>query len=116
MSGPEATAAPAAFSSEFDALMARAGPPAIFTRTFDGEWRLSADLTRDRYTHGEPPPREPGFVLFRDRATGFVSLFYVTGLGLVRDHPRADVRAYPDEASALAALAALGRPPMAEAL
>ena len=74
-------------------------------------------LTRDCYQHCDPaPPRDPAFALFRDRTTGFVSLFYTTGRSLLSAHPRAEVRAYGSEPEARAALESLGRPPVVEAL
>ena len=104
------------FSSPFDAALAESGPPAVFARNHDGEWKLSENLSRDAWGRAPSPPRDPGFALFRDRETGFVSLLYVTARALVAEHPRADSRFLDDEPAALAALAALGRPPVVYSL
>ena len=64
---------------------------------------------------GVTPPFEVCHCLYRDRATGFVQYVLVTSPALYADHPRADVRRFPDQASASAALAALGRPPLLRA-
>ena len=104
------------FCSPFDAELAADGPPAIFVRNVDGQWRLGPDLTRDaRSRHPAPPERDPAFALFRDAETGLVSWFYVTARDLLADHPRGEARFYEDEGQAAAALAALGRPPVIRA-
>ncbi len=108
--------------SPFDALMAASGPPAIFLRTPEGDWRLEADLTRDgwerlrRRTEPLTPKREPTHVLVRDRATGFVSWFYVTGVDLLLDHPRLDVRVCSSEEEAAALHGELGPTWVAEGI
>ena len=73
-------------------------------------------LEQSLHPRAPSPPRDPGFALFRDRETGFVSLLYVTARALVAEHPRADSRFLDDEPAALAALAALGRPPVVYSL
>jgi hypothetical protein len=55
-------------------------------------------------------------VLVRDRATGFVSWFYVTSTDLLLDHPRLDHRVYSSEQEAGDALALLGPAPVVEGL
>ena len=104
------------FASTFDAALAAGGPTGVFARNHDGEWKLSENLTRDAWGRAPDAPRDPAFVLFRDRDTGFVSLFFVTARALVLDHPRADVRFVDSQADALTALAALGRPPVVDTL
>lgn len=104
------------FSSRLDAHLAEHGPPAVFVRTHDGEWRFDDAWTRDCWERQEGVvDRAPAFVLLRDRATGFVSRLWTSGRGLLRDHPRADVLLLDDEASAEALLASLGTPPLADA-
>jgi len=94
--------------------MAEGGPPAIFLRSPEGDWRLEADLTRDgweRLRRREPPltpARSPAHVLVIDRATGFVSWFYVTGLDLLLDHPRLEVQVCEGEEDAAERHRALG--------
>lgn len=99
------------FVSDYDAEMARRGPPGIFLRDPDGLWKYNADLTRDTWERTHPLERDCGFGLMRDRATGFNTPIYVTGRALFIDHPRVDVIWFEDLASLGAALAALGSPP-----
>lgn len=110
------------FCSPFDRDMAALGPPAVFVRSPELEWRLEADLSRDGWERlgrrDEPlvPVRRPSHVLVRDRDTGFVSWFYVTSLDLLLDHPRLDHRAYETADACGAAHAALGLAPLTDAL
>ncbi len=110
------------FCSPFDRDMAEQGPPALFLRSPELEWRLDADLSRDGWERlrqrSEPqtPRRQPAHVLVRDRSTGIVSWFYVTSTDLLEGHPRLDHRVYPSEESAGQAFADLGPVPWAEAL
>ena len=82
------------FCSAFDEHLALAGPPAIFIRTLEEQWRVEPDLSRDGYERarlrGEPvPPLSPAVhVLARDTRTGFVSRFLVTAPALFADHLR----------------------------
>jgi hypothetical protein len=101
------------FADPFDALLARDGPPAIFTTTSDGELKLDLFRTRDAWQRvsGEAS-HEICHCLFRDDATGFVQYVLATSLELVRDSPRATVARFPTEAEALDVLRALGRPPL----
>ena len=105
---------PIGFSTPFDAALAGEGPPSLFTVNARGELRLDPDRTRDGWNRCEPeiPDHETCHVLLRDRATGWVQYVLVTGRALVVDHPRADVRFFDDQASALVALAALGPLPL----
>ncbi|MCB9759422.1 MAG: hypothetical protein H6739_06245 [Alphaproteobacteria bacterium] len=102
------------FCNPFDAALAAAGPPAVFTRTADGEWRIAPDLSRDCWERTGPEPAllDPAHALVRDRATGFVSWWFVTARKLLADHPRVDVVLFDTGAQARAALEALGRPPV----
>lgn len=95
------------FASAFDLALARQGPAAVFLPDREGAWRFDADWTRDCWGRA-PGPHGPDwrFVLVRDAATGFVNLVMVSAATLLDAHPRADVRAFPDEAAARAALRA----------
>lgn len=106
---------PLLFRDPFDQRLSEQGPPAVFTANAAGELGLDLPRTRDAWSRLSLPPTEieACHCLFRDRATGFVQYILVTSPALLREHPRAQVRRYPDPASALQALAALGRPPMA---
>lgn len=108
------------FCDHFDARLAEAGLPALFVVNGNGELRLADDRTRDAWQRlpqddgglAIPPPRAVTHCLFRDRATGWVQYVLATSPALYADHPRADVREYPDQAAALQALAALGAIPL----
>ncbi len=103
------------FGSEFDQRLAEHGPGAVFTCDADGELRLSPDRTRDVHALYSPqklPPLGWCHCLYRDRATGFVLYALVTSPTLCVQHPRADVAHFDDQPAALAALRALGVPPV----
>ncbi len=100
------------FVSDFDAETARSGVPSIFLRDSDGLWKVEANLTRDCWERTHPVARDEGHGLMRDRATGFVTLVYVTGRGLLEEHPRADITWFDTAQDARAALDGLGRPPI----
>jgi hypothetical protein len=109
----------AQFGTHFDEALARA-LPAIFTLDADGELRLNLDRSREAWDRlaaaGAPAPTfDEAHALLRDRATGWVLYARAGAWALLADHPRADVRRFPDEAAARAALAALGRPPVVDA-
>ena len=101
------------FRDTFDQVLARRGPAAVFTRNFEGE--LSIDPVRTRAAwqllEGEPV-YGVCHCLFRDQATGFVQYVLVTSPELCRTHFSADITRHADQPSALAALAALGSPPI----
>ena len=99
------------FVSPYDVEMATRGPAGIFLRDPDGLWKYDSDLTRDCWERAAPVEREPGFGLMRDRATGFNTPVYVTGRGLLGEHPRVDVTWFPDLPALMHAYAALGSPP-----
>jgi len=102
------------FCSSFDQALAHAGPPAVFLRDAEGGWRFQPTWTRDLWGRAPGPhTHELGFVLARDVASGFVQLVMVTSPTLLVEHPRLQLRAFPDLASATEALAAFGSPPMA---
>ena len=119
------------FADPFDQAVAHHGPPAVFTVDHKNQLRLNGDRSRETWTRileESTPPRPPGeadpvrpdsdvvwcHCLFRDHGTGWVQYILVTSPALCSEHPRADVRRYDNQAQALAALAALGRPPIAE--
>lgn len=103
------------FCSDFDAGLAAAGPAAVFLPDRDGLWRFDAEWTRDAWgRHPGPHVIEPTYSLLRDRDTGFVLLVLVTSPTLLPDHPRMDVRAFPDVGSARHARARFGAVPVAE--
>ncbi len=110
------------FCSPFDRDMAADGPPAVFVRSPEHEWRLEADLSRDGWERlgrrDDPlvPVRRPSHVLVRDRATGFVSWFYVTSLDLLLDHPRLEHQPYDSEEACAAVHDRLGLAPVVDAL
>lgn len=103
------------FCSEFDAALAEAGPAAVFLPDRNGDLRFEPSWTRDAWGRA-PGPHEHGrvWLLARDRASGFVQLVFVTSPTLLAEHPRLDLRAFSDEASARAALEAVGVPPIVE--
>ena len=101
------------FCDAFDAALAEAGVPALFTVDHHGRLRLDADRSRDALARlPGVPAGEPALYLMRDRATGWVQLVLASAPGMVEGHPRADATRYPDARSALAALAALGPLPV----
>ena len=101
------------FSDAFDRAVALSGPPALFTLDAEGTLRLDADRTRDGWGRsGEDLARDVGHWLLRDRATGWVQYALATGSALVEDHPGAAAARFPTQDVALAALRALGRPPL----
>ncbi len=103
-----------AFADRFDAILAREGPAAVFTRTPDGDLKLDVFRTRDAWQRArtETPDREPCHCLFRDRATGWVQYVLVTSPELCWNEPRADVTRYASADEALRALEEIGRPPV----
>lgn len=105
------------FSDPFDRSLAAAGPGALFTIGPRGQLRLALNRSRDQGKRAVADrPKRPCHCLFRDRATGFVQYVLATTPALCEAHPRADIQRYPDQPAALAALASLGRPPVAGAL
>lgn len=110
------------FCSAFDEALALRGPPAVFLPDREGQYRFDADWTRDVWERAGDVWERAGdgpqdaswtFLLLRDRDTGFVNLLLVTSASLLREHPRAEVRAYPSLEAASAARARFGRPPIA---
>jgi hypothetical protein len=103
----------APFCSAFDAALADAGPPALFLEDPEGRLRFDPEWTRDAW--GRTPAVRPGrcWALARDADSGYVQIVLSTSPDLVLHHPRATFRAFDAEAPARAALAALGRPPIA---
>jgi hypothetical protein len=95
------------FCSDFDAALARGGPPAVFLRDREGLLRFDAQWTRDTWGRCESAPRFGWtWVVARDRASGFVFLVLATSPDLLATHPRLDVRPFEDRARAEAALEA----------
>ncbi len=104
------------YASPFDAALAESGPPGVFLTDRHGLWRLHGEWTRSAYNRA-PGPHAFGWTwtLCRDRVSGFVVLVLVTSPTLLTEHPRMDVRTFPDRASAEAARAAWGQPPITHA-
>jgi hypothetical protein len=101
------------FADPWDRDVARCGPPALFTVGPRGQLRVALNRTRDQGKRAATDrPKAPCHCLFRDRATGWVQYVLATAPALVADHPRADIVRFPDQPTALAALAAIGRPPV----
>lgn len=101
------------FCDLFDAQVAALGALALFTVDADGRLRLDADRSRDALSRLEAPPLyAPCLALMRDRATGYVQLVLAGAPELVLGHPRAEALLFDTAADALAALEALGRPPL----
>ena len=101
------------FRDPFDRALAEEGPPAMFTVNAKGELNLDPFRTRDAWSALRAPPTYAVcHCLYRDRATRWVQYILVTSAALCEAHPRADITRYPDQPAALAALAALGRPPL----
>ncbi|TVQ93428.1 MAG: hypothetical protein EA397_04735 [Deltaproteobacteria bacterium] len=102
-----------AYCSDFDALLADSGVPAIFLPDREGLLRFDAEWTRGAWGRlGASPEPAPAWVLLRDRDTGFVLLVYTTAVGLLREHPRMDTRHFADRAQAERAREAFGVPPI----
>jgi len=105
------------FCSSFDRALALEGPGAVFTPDREGLWRLAPNWTRNAYDR-DPEGGAVGsgsqwrWVLARDRDTAFVQLLLCTGDALLRVHPRVELRHYEDLASAEAARASFGQPPL----
>lgn len=105
------------FSDPFDRGVATDGPAALFTIGPRGQLRLALNRSRDQGKRSaEERPKSACHCLFRDRATGFVQYVLATSPALCMAHPRADIQVYTDQQSALDALNALGRPPVARVL
>lgn len=104
------------FCSPFDETLAHEGPAAVFLLDREGLLRFDAEWTRDAWGR-LPGPHDKAmtWVLVRDRASGFVQRVLITAPTLLDDHPRLEVRPFPDANAARVALDGLGRPPMAEA-
>jgi hypothetical protein len=102
------------FADRFDEILAREGPAAVFTRTPDSQLKLDLFRTRDAWQRArtDTPALEPCHCLYTDRATRFVQYVLVTSPELCWNEPRADVERYASAEKALAALAAIGTPPV----
>lgn len=106
------------FCSPFDERLAATGPPAVFLRDPEGLLRFDAEWTRDAWGRAEQavdPAAAPVrcWALARDRDSGYVLLVLATSPALLGVHPRLSFRTFDGAPSALAALAELGRPPLA---
>lgn len=105
--------APLPFGDEWDRGLFEDGVIALFVVDPDGELRLSGGRTRDALRHAPRPLTHAAcHALLRDRATGHVHYVLATAPELVEGHPRLAATVYPSQADALAALAALGTPPV----
>jgi hypothetical protein len=101
------------FCTVFDERLAHEGPPAVFLIDPEGNLRFDSEWTRDAYVRHTPARLLWCWALARDRGTGHVQLVLATAPGLLADHPRLDVRTFPDHPTAEAALQRIGRPPIA---
>lgn len=102
------------FCSPFDEHLAEAGPAAVFLPDPEGLLRFDAEWTRDAWSRATPPlTRGRRWVLARDRDSGYVLMVLTTSPDLLVEHPRLQLRAFTERDEATAALAALGRPPLA---
>ncbi|MEQ1564747.1 MAG: hypothetical protein ABMA64_03830 [Myxococcota bacterium] len=105
------------FCSPFDHALATSGPPAVFLRDPEGRMRFDADWTRDawgRLADGQPTGAPVHrWLLARDHDSGYVQLVLVTSPELLSTHPRLALRPVPSREAAVAAIQALGRPPIA---
>lgn len=102
------------FCSPFDERLAASGPPAVFLVDPEGRLRFDPEWTRDAWGRcAEAGPVQWCWALARDADSGYVQLVMVTSPDLLRAHPRMTFRAFPTEEEARAALAAVGRPPVA---
>ena len=105
------------FADPFDRALARTGPPGLFTLDPKGQLRLAATRSRDQTKRATAPlHHEPCHCLFRDTATGWVQYILVTSPALCDTHPRAEIRRFSDQPSALSALRSLGTLPVCDAL
>ena len=88
----------------------------MFLADTEGLLRFHVTWTRDCWGRA-PGPHVHGWtwLLLRDQDTGFVQLALVTSPTLVREHPRAQVRAFDSREAAESCRATFGSPPMAEA-
>ena len=95
--------------SPFDEVLARRGPPAVFTLDHKGRLGMDEARTRESWTRVE---RIGELVLchclFEDIATGWHQYVLVTAEALCTDHPRARVHHFPSAEAALDALASMG--------
>lgn len=93
------------FASPFDAALADAGPPAIFTVDPQGRLRVDPERTREMVLelgHLPAGPPVPGHYVLVDRATGLALYLFVTHPLLAERQPRGTAEACPDAATALA--------------
>lgn len=103
------------FCSPFDAALAERGPPAVFLLDREGDWRFAPNWTRDAWNvSGDDGERGTRWVLARDHDSGFIQFLLCTGVDLLREHVRHDLRHYATETEAREARAAFGSPPICE--
>jgi hypothetical protein len=119
MNQEQVDALPFPFRSELDRRMALQGPAAIFTLDARGQLQFDAARTRDSWDRLEDEMARidgvklaPCPCLFRDRETGWVQFVFSTSEQLCGEHPRADIRVFPDTQTALQELQSLGVPPV----
>lgn len=90
------------FASAYDEALFLDGPPAIFTLDPRGQLRVDPERTREMYMVGAPGPREEGFYVLYDGATGVRVLLVVTHPCMAEWQPRGRVCRFADYASAAA--------------
>jgi hypothetical protein len=101
------------FCSEYDALLASEGPPAVFLLDRRGRWRVHHEWTRDAWVqHPGTHDKEWRWCLWRDHTTGYVMLLMVTSSTLLTSHPHGDVRPFLSIEEAKTARAQFGEPPV----
>lgn len=91
------------WASAWDEELFRYGPPSMFTLDPKGFLRADPERTRECYLLiGAPEGRDPGHFVLTDRVTGLRMYTLVSHAALAECQPRADVRRFPDFASARA--------------
>lgn len=103
------------FCSAYDALLMETSPAAVFLLDKRGEWKFSADWSRDAWLR-DTGPYDYGvcFRLWRDALTGYVIPIMVTSPTLLMEHPKGEVRCFDTLEEAMAVRATFGDPPVCD--